>query len=295
MTDPGKGASSYLRGAPEGLGFQAVWTASGKQGGAEFGASVTATDVNGDRYGDLVVGAPGFDAGAGDEGLVQVFQGAATGLDPTPTWSVTGNGGGSSFGAMVASAGDTDGDGYFDVAIAAPGAGNRETAHGLVSVFRGSASGLATAPVWTVMGEGGQTHLGLAVAGAGDVDRDGCADLIVGAPGFDGPEANEGAAFLFRGSPSGMIAAPAWTTVGAHAGARLGSSVAAAGDLDGDGYPDIVVGAPALPRVHDRVGVALVFQGCSSGLRQEPAWVGEGAAAGDRFGAAVSRRRRRQS
>ena len=285
---PGEGRVFVFAGSPEGLSLEAIWMASGSQAGAQFGASVAATDVNGDRYGDLVVGAPGFDVSAGDEGLVQVFQGSAAGLEPTSTWSVAGKGGGARFGGMVASAGDTDGDGYCDVAIAAPGTGGREQRSGLVSVFRGSASGLATAPVWTVRGEDAQTHLGLAIAGAGDVDRDGYADLILGVPGFDGTEVDEGAAFLFRGSPSGLSAEPAWTTAGGYAGAWFGSSAAAAGDLDGDGYTDILVGAPALPRAHGRAGGALVFQGCSSGLRQEPAWVGEGTTAGDRFGAAVA-------
>src|SRR5262249_19356864 len=85
---------------------------------------------------------------------------------------------------------------------------------------------------------------GQSVASAGDVNGDGYADVIVGAPDYDiGP--NEGAAFLFLGSATGTVAAPAATFTSDRPTSRFGQSVASAGDVNGDGYADLIVGARA--------------------------------------------------
>ena len=101
---------------------------------------------------------------------------------------------------------------------------------------------LTTSPVWTFEVDQTSANLGHSVATAGDIDGDGYSDIAVGAPFYDNPETNEGAVFFFRGSPSGPVAAGVFE--GAQAGALTGQSVAAAGDVNGDGYGDVIVGLP---------------------------------------------------
>jgi hypothetical protein len=106
-------------------------------------------------------------------------------------------------------------------------------------------------------------ELGMSVAGAGDVDGDGYADVIVGAPGYDDGEAGEGAAFVFLGSASGVAdgnpATAAAQLEANQANAGLGTSVAGAGDVDGDGYADVIVGAPGYDDGESEEGAAFVF------------------------------------
>jgi len=85
-------------------------------------------------------------------------------------------------------------------------------------------------------------QFGGSVAGAGDVNGDGYADVLVGAPGLDWSGVGSGGAFLYLGSPNGLSPSWSWFTTGGQAGARAGASVAGAGDVNGDGYADIITG-----------------------------------------------------
>jgi len=87
------------------------------------------------------------------------------------------------------------------------------------------------------------------------VNGDGYDDLIVGAPGFTEPEADEGAAFVFYGSTSGPSTSADWSVEGNRPGAQFGYCVASAGDVNGDGYADIIVGAPYFEHGEYREGV----------------------------------------
>jgi hypothetical protein len=105
--------------------------------------------------------------------------------------------------------------------------------------------------------------LGSSVAGAGDVNGDGYDDVIVGAPGYDAGQSDEGAAFVFLGSAAGIVsegdprAAAAWLESD-QAGGGLGTSVAGAGDVNGDGYDDVIVGAFLYDAGQENEGAAFV-------------------------------------
>jgi hypothetical protein len=138
----------------------------------------------------------------------------------------------------VASAGDVNGDGYADVAV-----GNEVLNR--VSVYHGSPAGPGD-PADTVIEiyQSGGSSFGR-VDAAGDVDNDGYSDLAVGANGHDaaGGEAS-GRAYVFLGSASGLATSPTWTADGDQAFGGFGRWVASAGDTNGDGFSDVVVGEP---------------------------------------------------
>jgi len=104
---------------------------------------------------------------------------------------------------------------------------------------------------------------GYSVAPAGDVDGDGYCDVIVGAPLCDDPEINEGSAFLYTGSASGLNTTPLLLEVN-QAGARYGYSAATAGDVDGDGYSDVIVGAQLYDNGESNEGAAFLYYGNGS-------------------------------
>jgi hypothetical protein len=106
-------------------------------------------------------------------------------------------------------------------------------------------------------------RLGLSVSGAGDVNGDGYDDVIVGDPFYDGGQTQEGAAFVFLGSASGIADGnPATAAVqleSNQAGARLGFSVSGAGDVNGDGFDDVIVGASRYDAGEEDEGAAFVY------------------------------------
>ena len=103
---------------------------------------------------------------------------------------------------------------------------------------------LASTPAWTAESDQASANFGFSVSAAGDVNGDGYGDVIVGAYAYDNGELGEGRAFVYLGSAFGLSAAPSWTAESDQAAANLGFSVSAAGDVNGDGYGDVIVGAP---------------------------------------------------
>jgi hypothetical protein len=196
-----------------------------------------AGDINGDGYADLLVGAQ-----AGKSGLF-VYYGSASGLPATPATTITSvvtpKGVTSYLARSIASAGDVDGDGFADV-IAAGGDG------AYAFLFKGSATGLSTTPIFIETPhypdqQGQSPDFGFSAACAGDVNADGFADLVIGAPGDGLGYNNTGSAYLYFGGPT-LSAAHRIVNASADSGAGFGGYVGGAGDVDGDGYADILVG-----------------------------------------------------
>jgi len=190
---------------------------------------------------------------------------------------------GSSFGHAATGVGDVDGDGFDDVAVGAPEFG--PTDEGKVYLYRGGAP-VSRTPAWAFAGGLDGARFGYSIAGAGDVNGDGYADVLVGAPGTDGAGEWAGAAHVFLGSPSGLGSLPDWTVLGAHLGDSLGFTVSGAGDVDGDGYDDVVVGVPGY-WVSWNEGLAQVFRGGPGGLDTSP-WQEVVGGPGDALGRQVT-------
>ena len=248
--DPDEGRAFLYIGSATGL-ISTLWLAEGDQALAQFGASVsTAGDVNGDGYDDVIIGAPLYDNFVADDGKAFVYLGGPGGLAASPAWSTRGGITGDLYGASVSTAGDVNGDGFADVIVGAPQYSNGQPQEGRASVFLGSASGLSTIAAWTAEADQATADFGKSVHTAGDVNGDGFGDVIIGSPRFDGGTTDGGRAVVYLGSASGLAATPTWTKNGTEFLGKLGTAVAGAGDVNGDGYADVIVGTPFASPAH---------------------------------------------
>src|SRR6185503_10773183 len=128
---------------------------------------------------------------------------------------------------------------------------------------------------WLVQSNQVMGFMGSSVDGAGDVNGDGYDDLIVGAYTYDNGQTDEGRAYAYYGSPSGPSTTANWTAEANQGSAYFGISVAGAGDLNGDGYDDVVVGAPGYTNGQSSEGRAFVYYGSASGLSATAGWTTE--------------------
>jgi len=260
----------------------------------QLGLWVTAAgDVDGDGYDDLLVGAPGDDDDGTDSGSAYVYYGSATGISSSDETKLTASdaAAGDAFGTVVAGVGDLDDDGYDDVLVGAPQA---DSATGSAYVYFGSASGIDASSEHELTASDAATGDGFggAVAAAGDLDDDGHDDLLVGAPDDDDSGTDGGSAYVYYGSATGVDTSreDKLTASDGAAGDAFGTALAFAGDLDGDGYADILVGSPADDDEGTDSGSLYVYYGTSSGIdsTSEAKHTASDGAAGDAFGSAVS-------
>ena len=265
------------------------WTAESDQVGTWFGISVgTAGDVNGDGYSDVIVGAPAYHNPEGDEGRVFVYHGSAAGLSATANWTAESDQVNAFFGISAGTAGDVNGDGYSDVIVGALFYNNGEDDEGGAFVYHGSAEGLSATADWTAESDQASAQFGTSVGTAGDVNGDGYSDVIVGADRYGNGQSREGRAFVYHGSATGLSATADWTAEGDQAGAEFGSSVGTAGDVNGDGYSDVIVGAYLYDNGETDEGRAFVYHGSATGLSVAADWTAESDQAGARFGHSVA-------
>ena len=269
----GEGAVFLYLGSTAGPGLFPAWAADSNQPFSMFGVTVaTAGDVNGDGYADVMIGADAYFDPENQEGAVFLWHGGPSGLGANGTpvnadWSAQGNLPSAKLGAAIGPAGDVNGDGLGDVILGAWGYDVTPNGNeGRAWVYVGSTRGLSAQVSWSLLGHQVDGRLGQAVAGAGDVNGDGYSDVIVTNLLYDNGQTDEGAVFLFPGTASGLSTAPIWSAEGNQAGARLGSSVASAGDVNGDGYGDVIVAASGYTVGGVNVGASFVWHGSAAGM-----------------------------
>ncbi|MCP4916248.1 MAG: hypothetical protein GY913_04940, partial [Proteobacteria bacterium] len=195
-----------------------------------------AGDTNGDGLDDLLIGAIGHDGGGPEAGAAYLVHGPVFGevLLEDADAVLTGESAFANAGTAVASAGDVDGDGLDDLLIGAPG---QDRAYVVLSPVEGLMD-LALSDA-IIDGDGTSARTGFSLAGVGDLDGDGLGDVLVGAPG-----GTAGSAVLFSGPTHGEFSLEDGAlTLRGGSGAQTGFSVAGAGDTDGDGVPDLLLGA----------------------------------------------------
>jgi hypothetical protein len=230
----------FLGGMSTDATADAWFTSTSVEGiGGEFGGVNAVGDVNGDGFADFAVGAFSNDAAGADAGRAYFFLGAATlSGELTPSRTYTGAAPGDTFGSAVASAGDLNGDGFRDLVIGAPNNDTAGSNAGRAYVYLGAPGGPDAAAWKTFDGPSGSTH-GIGVASAGDVNNDGFADLLVGAHSGAG---TAGRGMVYLGGSS-MDTTADVTFVNSSGNDRLGISVSSAGDMNSDGFADVVLGA----------------------------------------------------
>jgi len=281
-----EGAAFVYHGGPSGLSATADWMAESDLAEAYFGRRVRpAGDVNGDGYDDVIVGAYRYEVGQQWEGAAFVFLGSPTGLEVTHTWMYEPDIEFVAAGSGVNGAGDVNGDGYDDIVVGAPSWGGG----GRALVFHGSPSGPSPSADWSVGPGMSQSGFGAAVAPAGDVNGDGYADLVVGAPSYDGAHEDGGAAYLYLGSATGLDTTPAWMRPSYYADSQFGGAVCTAGDVNADGYADVIIGSGGWPSggIYGG-GMMLLYYGGPEGLDETHRWLYGGGEPNAYLGRAVA-------
>ena len=253
--------------------------------GDEFGWSVSsAGDVNSDGYSDVIIGAYANDAGGINAGRAYIYFGGAS-MDNLADVIMTGATVGDYFGSSVSTAGDVNADGYADVIVGAyvndAGGANAGRAY----IYFGDASMDNTADV-VVTGAATSDYFGYSVSTAGDVNGDGYADVIVGAYGNDDGGADAGRAYIYFGGGS-MDNTADMILTGEAPGNEFGNSVSTAGDVNGDAYSDVIVGAYSNSAGGADAGRAYIYYGGAS-MDNFADVILTGAASFDYFGRSVS-------
>ena len=284
-----EGAAFIYHGSASGLSTTAATTIESNQANALLGTSVAlAGDVNGDGYSDVIVGASSFDNGQTDEGAAFVYHGSASGINSVAAAMLEMNQANARLGCSVASAGDVNGDGYSDVVAGAYFYDNGETDEGGAFIYHGSVSGINTVAVTSLESNQVNGYFGVSVAAAGDVNGDGYSDVIIGSSGYDNGETDEGAAFIYHGSAGGISTTISTTLESNQVSAGMGISVASAGDVNGDGYSDVISGAYSFDNGETNEGAAFIYYGSSVGINTTAAAMLESNQVSAFFGYAVA-------
>ena len=335
------------------LSPQQGFVIQGDEPGDTAGRSVaSAGDVNGDGFADLLIGAAYADGGGSSSGAAYVVFGSRSGfgapdasgrsvidlssLSAKSGFVLQGDAGGDLFGIRAETAGDVNGDGFDDLIVGAPLGDDAGSAAGEAYVVFGASSGfglpddsgryvvnvsaLSAEQGFVIQGETIGDQAGSNVSSAGDVNGDGLDDLLVGARFADGGGSNSGQAYVLFGTDKawgrpdgagrqvvdlgGLSAEQGFAIQGDSAGDEFGRSVAAAGDVNGDGFDDVIVGAYQGDDGGSAAGEAYVIFGGACGfgrpngaggslvdlttLSEEEGFVIRGDAARDEAGAVVS-------
>ncbi len=250
-----------------------------------FGQALAAVgDVDGDGRVDLLVGAPTNNSFGANAGWATLYANRPGGLTEIRTFH--GYQAESYVGRVAAGLGDVNGDGIDDLGLGLPDALFASTAISGALAYHGN--GFWTPTVfegqenWKIAAIIDGEDLGYSIAGIGDVyEGDGIADVAVGAP-----KAGSGRIDLYAGSPNGLDDQPVWSDVGDGLGSRLGNSIAAVGDVDGDSIPDLLVGEPAWD--DDDRGRARLYFGTGDGSAFETGFASlQGTIANEHVGIAV--------
>lgn len=273
----GDGYSDMIVGAPEIKPFSRgrAYLYSGRNGSQirvhrggsindNFGNAVAGIgDVNGDGVGDYAVGAT--QTLFSGLGYVQVF----SGLTGSQIYQLNGSSSAAAFGFIIDGVGDINQDGRDDFIVGEFLADRGATDSGSATVYSGANGSV----IYRKSGSALEDWTGVSVAGGGDIDGDGVPDFVVGSLGGESGSANNGAVRAYSGATGSLI--HEWLSP--QTGSNYGCFASDAGDVDGDGFDDVIVGA-------EFANAAYVYSGQTGALILQA----DGPIAGSLFGNEVS-------
>lgn len=290
----------------------------GIETGDRLGLAVTrAGDINGDGLEDILIGAPGANDNTGESYVVFGNPGGFTPsldlsqLNGSNGFTLKGIAANNYSGSSLDAAGDVNGDGIDDLIISAPGAENTGQSYLIFGTSQGFSANLNLSSLdgskgFKINGIEADDASGISVKGAGDINGDGLDDLIIGAAQANG---NAGQSYVVFGQYTGFSAnfdlssllpsnegdgSQGFVINGITAEDSLGFAVSGAGDINGDGFDDLIIGAP---EANDNTGQSYVVFGKSGGFAASfdlsavdgsNSFTLNGLAEGDRLGSSVS-------
>jgi hypothetical protein len=227
-----------------------------------------AGDVDGDGAADLLINAYRADSNGSNAGATYLVLGAVTGTYSLSSADATytGEAANDQSGSNISAAGDVNNDGYGDLLIGTQHHdSNGLTDAGAIYLIQGPSTGTVslTAATAKLTGDAASDFAGRAVSSAGDLNADGYADILIGAKKGDSNGTDSGTSYVFLGPVTGTLSLSTANAIfsGESASDESGISVAAAGDVSGDGRPDMLIGAYLNANTASQAGSAYLILG----------------------------------
>jgi len=286
------GQATIYFGAPAGPNTtQADIIINGTSSGDRLSSGIAVGDYNGDGYDDLALGSPGFDGSdnsSSGHGRIEIYLGDSNGLSNTTWWNQSGAAG-DGLGWKLESINDCDFDGDFELAAVSYNWSeiitDNKTNTGKVSIFLGNLSSLTLDRNISQSLEG--DLFGRALAGGGDLNGDGFADLAIANTDSESSPTGYSSIEVFYGSLSGYNGTPDASIQSIVQGRLMGWQIEIISDINGDGFDELAFSEIFNSTSSYQAGKVWMYHGSANGIGGEPNYTIVGDSPNDRMGYAL--------